>query len=225
MMTVHRHAGPVCSLIASLACAACGQGNAGGDPAPDPIDAPGTGPGPVDAARPVDAPSAPADAGIDAPARPTLRFDVAYINEIHMPSALPSLEGVLVIINESEVPISTAKLTVVSVIEDSPVADLRIQKSESVGFTLLPGHAAGALNAAAAARLAKSGLIDEPLDDQALDFTLSFGFAPPPGLKFKARVVLDIEGQRATLPFQFFITEDTTADPVSANRVSSSPSS
>lgn len=220
MTITPRHARPVYSLIASLLCAACGQGSEGGGPAPSPVDAPG---GPVDAAHAVDAPGAPADAGIDAPARPTLRFDVAYINEIHLPSALPSLEGVLVIINESEVPISTAKLAVASILEDSPVADLRIRKTESVGLTILPGHAAGALNPEAATQLAKAGLINEPIDDQTLDFTLSFGFAPPPGLKFKARVVLDLDGQRVTLPFQFFITQDSTAESVSANRVSSAP--
>jgi hypothetical protein len=218
-MPAYRHAGPACGLIASLACAACGQGRASSGPPPAPIDGPGTDPSPVDA-TPVDAPG---DAAIDAPARPTLRFDVAYINEIHMPSALPSLDGVLVLINESDVPIRTAKLVVASVLEDSPVADLRIRKTESAGLTILPGHAAGALTTEAAARLAKAGLIDEPIDDQTLDFTLSFGFAPPPGLKFKARAVLDLDGQRVTLPFQFFITEDQTAELVSASRVRSSP--
>jgi hypothetical protein len=213
-----RAALPVCLAVAGPAC-----GSANERP---PLDAPvddSVTTVPVDASR--DAPGNPLDASSDGPvdADDGIRYDVAYINEIHMPSDIGSVQGVVLIINRSAVPISLATLSVVSFVDNTPGADWIFAEDGKASVKLQPGRAAGALNPLSTAQIVDSGLAREPIDDQTLNFTMSFAFQPAPGLKFRARAVLELEHKQVTLPFEFFITRTGPVEQITAARLSSAP--
>jgi hypothetical protein len=207
----------VVGLLASLAPGelACGHANEGEsrDAAADTTVA--------DAPRdaPHQEPDAEIDAGIDAGVG--LKFDVAYVDEIHVSSDITTFKGLILVINKGPGAISLDAITIVSFVDDTPLADWVFAKDLKASVKLPPEQAAGDLTPASAARIVDSGLVREPIGDRSLDFEMSFVFPPPPGIKFHGRAVLQLDSERVTLPFQFFITRSGKVETISAARLSS----
>jgi hypothetical protein len=212
----------IVGLLASLAPggSACGHSNEA-EPRDATVDTAVADGAPLDAPRgDIDAAiDGGSDAGIDASAGPA--FDVAYVDEIHVSSDIASFRGLILVINKGPGAISLDAITIVSFVDDTPLAEWVFTKRLDASIKLPPDQAAGDLTPASAAKIVDSGLVREPIGDRTLDFEFSFVFPPPPGIKFRGRAVLQIEDQRVILPFQFFITRDGAVETISAARVSS----
>jgi hypothetical protein len=177
-----------------------------------PIDSAPVDGAPVDGAQVVDA--APgSDAGLDASidaAAPSHAFDVGYINEFTYPFNVTGVSEFMMVVNRGPLPLNLADAELDAVEDDSPQVDWTLSV-DMLSTTVLPaGHAAGLLSQDANTALVVSGLVSEPLDDNTLNFRMSFSDFPTAGTAIHAQAKLRIGDASVTLPFTIHIVASGT---------------
>jgi len=151
---------------------------------------------------PIDAPSDPPV--IDGPpAAP--KFDVGYVNAftIAWNFAGTGFIGFLAVANTSTRLLNLNKITITSVTDDDDTITSQLALYSASDTPLEPGKAAGLLASQAFVRIVESGLMTEPLDDEMLNFSLSF---PNYSMAFldktvHAQATIQIDDGEIVLPF------------------------
>jgi hypothetical protein len=129
------------------------------------------------------------------------KYDIAYVDDFTIDPNISSLFSFLLVVNEGEKPLSLQTATVVTYSDDSAGIDWQLTEDATTTIVLKPGHAAGLLSPGTASKLVESGLVPEPIDDNQLDFTMSFPTPPTAGVALHAQAVLRIETTDIVLPF------------------------
>jgi hypothetical protein len=139
------------------------------------------------------------------------RYDVGYIDELTFGVNAVKLSSFLLVINKGGEPL---KVTTASVVTSKVIdggVDWTFAKVADATTTLGSGHAAGKLSPAAQMTLVAGLVVTEPIDDQALDFAMSFPSPPPVDVTFHAQAVIRIDDVDLTLPFTIHIVGDAGA--------------
>ncbi len=165
-------------------------------------------------------PDAAADAAIDA-APVAVRFDVGYVDSITVTPSITEVSSVIAVVNTSTAPLDLSTVKVIAFVDDNSNARMTFEKATGSTLKLAPGRAAGRLSPLAKSKVLVDGLVEEPLDDQMLNFSITFDTTPIVGQIVAAQAILGIGSATIVLPF--VITTDNGVDIqlTHANRLSS----
>ncbi|HMG56530.1 MAG TPA: hypothetical protein VK601_23685 [Kofleriaceae bacterium] len=163
----------------------------------------------------------PADASTDSAPVAVIKYDVAYINDLTLTTSISNVHGILLVVNKGTAPLKLSTAAVVTYSNDFPGITWEFSKNGATTTMLVPGHAAGAIGPDVTAKLVDSGLVPEPIDDNTLDFTMTFPMEPPSGLTLHAQAVLQIESANIVLPFTLEIVGSGSPSLNATSRVTS----
>lgn len=159
------------------------------------------------------------DAAVDS-SMSQVKYDVAYANEITFPYNYTGLSGFLLVVNRAQAPLSLVNAAVASVSDDNPDVTWTLELDTPSTIALPLGHAAGFLSQEARLKIVGSSLVTEPIDDDVLDFRMSFASFPPIGIDVHAQARLRIGGVDLVLPFTVHVVAgDRTSALNSAIRI------
>jgi hypothetical protein len=161
------------------------------------------------------------DAATDSEMAGTVKYDVGYVNDITLTPNIYTVHSFTLVANRGTAPLKLSTTSIVTTSSDVSGVDWQFTKSGSSTVSLTPGRSAGALNSDAMAKLVTSGLVPEPSEDTALDFTMTFGTAPASGLTLHAQAVLRVDTANIVLPFTITVVAGGTPSLNSATRKSS----
>jgi hypothetical protein len=165
-------------------------------------------------------PDATADAAIDA-ATVVSRFDVGYVDSITVTPSITQVSSVIAVVNTSTGPLDLSTAKVIAFVDDSSNARMTFELAAGSTLKLAPGRAAGRLSPLAKSKVLVDGLIEEPLDDQMLNFSITFDTTPIVGQIVSAQAILGIGNATIVLPFVFTTDNGVDIQLTHANRLSS----
>jgi hypothetical protein len=160
------------------------------------------------------------DAVVDA-APVSVKFDIGYIDAITITPSITEVSSVIAVINTSAAPLDLSTAKVIAFVDDNSSARMSFQKVEGSAVMLAAGRAGGRLSAAAKAKILVDGVIQEPLDDQTLNFSIAFETPPSLGTIVTAQAVLAIGDATIVLPFVLTTDDGVDIQLTHANRLSS----
>jgi hypothetical protein len=181
----------------------------------------------VDTEAMIDAPidSVPDSAPDSAPdADLSVKYDIGYVDDFTISSGASSVLSFLLVVNKGVNPLNAPDTTVMSVVNDTPGANVGFTKVNNAVAMLASNRAAGALSQLSMALIVDSGLVTEVIDDTFLNFRIDFPqVLPPSGTTFHSQVSLRIDGKDVILPFAFHVIDNVGLDFTNVKRISSKP--
>jgi hypothetical protein len=165
-------------------------------------------------------PDAAADAAIDA-APVTARFDVGYVDSITITPSTTEVSSVIAVVNTSNGPLDLSTARVIAFVDDNSNARMTFDKAAGSTLKLAPGRAAGRLSPLAKSKVLVDGLIEEPLDDQMLNFSITFETTPIVGQIVSAQAIIGVGTATIVLPFVLTTDDGVDIQLTHANRLPS----
>lgn len=165
-------------------------------------------------------PDARPDAAVDA-APVATRFDVGYVDSITVTPSTTEVSSVIAVVNTSTGPLDLSTAKVIAFVDDNSNARMTFAKDTGSTLKLAPGRAAGRLSPLAKSKVLVDGLVEEPLDDQTLNFSITFDTTPIVGQIIAAQAIIGIGTATAVLPFVLTTDDGIDIQLTHANRLSS----
>ena len=150
-------------------------------------------------------------------------YDIGYVNDLTVAPNITKVAGLLLVVNRGAAPLKISSASVVIFDDDNTSIDWTFSKESDSMIMLKPGRAAGLLSPAAMAQVVTGGLVTEPIDDQLLNFAMSFPSPPAADTTLRAEAVIRIEAVDLTVPFTIHIVASGGVELNSAKRIAALP--
>src|SRR5262245_38627043 len=131
-------------------------------------------------------------------------YDVGYVDDFTVAPFDSEVVGFIVVVNMGGEPLDLSTAEIVAFEDSSDLVEWSLEERTGSKAMLAPGRAAGYLSAPAEGRVLVDGVVTEPVDDQNLNFAMTFGPLPDRA-SFQAEARIRIGGLEAALPIEITV--------------------